>query len=394
MVTPLQFRDKIAEMIGGKGVLLMQAGAILRTLGSPQAPSTAVAAVMRACKDLLKAPLYELLDRHLAEVREEYMLMEGERPDEGDDETTAMAYAEWLAGLNETELASMDGEISGLVGATRLYELVYQHMAIGALVDAVLSAPIADTDRALKALGVTPEDLETLVREATPPVPVAVFGKEEFADLVRAKLDEGEDLLDLDEIVIGIVCATTEDGLVDNIQRLTSDEVIAGLIFTFVNMRSDTSIKDDEALATEIVALASQPKASWHKIVDTGDGLRLEPTKTPSETPTTKPIISSEPVGDPRLTARRTRGRPSAGEPDAVSNAAQAALVALTDFSAATEKGIADALGVSRAQMNNYRHGKNTWHPSEDQAMALQGLMSHYIGGLTEAREAFDLVRL
>ena len=62
------------------------------------------------------------------------------------------------------------------------------------------------------------------------------------------------------------------------------------------------------------------------------------------------------------------------------------------DINAIVKEGdIAAALGVSRPQANNYRHGKTVFDPTEAQIEAILCLFDNVLGKLTKAKSDFEL---
>jgi transcriptional regulator with XRE-family HTH domain len=80
--------------------------------------------------------------------------------------------------------------------------------------------------------------------------------------------------------------------------------------------------------------------------------------------------------------------------PTEVSKAAQRALVALADVTALKEGDVAAALGVSRPQANNYRHGKTLLAPTDDQVKAILDLFDGVLNRLHAERDAFEIAIL
>jgi hypothetical protein len=76
--------------------------------------------------------------------------------------------------------------------------------------------------------------------------------------------------------------------------------------------------------------------------------------------------------------------------PNVRSEAAKTLLRVLCSETAITENALSEQLGISRAHMNNYRHGRATFHPTTDQAAALGAVLSHYHNTIADARELFE----
>lgn len=95
----------------------------------------------------------------------------------------------------------------------------------------------------------------------------------------------------------------------------------------------------------------------------------------------------------PAQTRKRTRA-PSLDRPTPISEAARAVLQALIDHSSLKEAEIAEALGVSRPQANNYRNGKTVWEPSDEQTTKLGGLVALACSRLTEPWNQLEVLGL
>lgn len=70
--------------------------------------------------------------------------------------------------------------------------------------------------------------------------------------------------------------------------------------------------------------------------------------------------------------AKRKRAARSAGEPNPISHAAQELLEAILEHTGVSEAGLAEKLGMSRTQMNNYRTGYTVWRPTPEQTRAMR----------------------
>lgn len=92
--------------------------------------------------------------------------------------------------------------------------------------------------------------------------------------------------------------------------------------------------------------------------------------------------------------APRPRGIRQRSVASPTTEAARAMIEALCEHSGAKEADIAEALGVSRPQINNYRHGKTALEPSEAQVEGLLALARRHAGALTDACGAFEAATL
>ena len=276
MTEAFKFRDRIPALIGGREAVMMDAAeawADVATKGLHQKTKAklAVETILAAIKRRLSAPLKALLEAHVQSVEDEYVLMEGDAPEDGDTSQPAL---DWWHGFYEAQNATLGGEVASLLGVKGVDAWVRSGATVAELVAALLAKPIEDTARALAAVGITEDDIGSLVTAAP-------------------------------------------------------------------------------AAAGEASGEAKEPK-------------------------------------EPRKRAPKIEG------PNGVTTAAQAALVALSD--SVTDGQVAEALGVSRPQVINYRKGATLLAPSPDQLGALTALfdttidrLGKSIGALRAALEVQEL---
>ena len=280
MTEAFKFRDRIPTLVGGREAVMTDAAeawADVATKGLHQKTKAklAVETILTAIKGRLSAPLEALLEAHVQAVEDEYVLMEGDAPEDGDTSQPAL---DWWLGLYEAQNAALSGEVSSLLGVEAVNKWVRSDGTVAELVAALLAKPVEDTARALAMVGITEDDIGSLVTAAP-------------------------------------------------------------------------------ATAGEAPTEAKEPKE----------------TKEP-----------------------RKRAPKVQGGPNGVTTAAQAALVALSD--SVTDGQVAEALGVSRPQVINYRKGATLLAPSPDQLGALTALfdttidrLAHSISTLRTALAMQDL---
>lgn len=92
--------------------------------------------------------------------------------------------------------------------------------------------------------------------------------------------------------------------------------------------------------------------------------------------------------------APKPRGLRQKSVASPTTEAARAMIEALCEHSGAKEADIAEALGVSRPQINNYRHGKTALEPSETQVAGLLTLARKHVSALDLAAQAFEVATL
>src|ERR1700691_4314604 len=145
MVEPLKFRSRVAELAGGHDAILATARDMLATTDrvtkaadASKIPESAVRAhvvgvVFRALKQRLREPLIERLDAHIQAVSEEYMLFEGEPPDD------AHAAIRWRAGLTAAVIESLAGDVETSLESLKMRAMLKEDCSVIALADAILA---------------------------------------------------------------------------------------------------------------------------------------------------------------------------------------------------------------------------------------------------------------
>ena len=391
MPTPLEFRALLPDMAGGRDSVLATARERLQTthkltkagdasnIPLPKVEKHVTDVIVEALRTRLFEPLSELLANHLQSVQDEYELMEGEAPEE------PAAAKEWLHGLWTAHEEALTGEVRYTAGGeAALQALVWSEDFSSIELTQLMLSKIGDVKRAFASMNISPGDIAGLVEVArgAPPAeaPEDGFGLADIADLVRARLAEGADLFELDEAVRTMLSTTDTESFDIAVALLTDDERIAGELFNFTEVRPvDPEADDLDAKA----------------ILEVASAVEAEPEAPPA------PPAASRTVGKGRSPSEnkafvevvtRKAGRPRGGSepvPDERSEAAQEILMAMCEFSGCTEVALAAALGVSRATMNNYRHGKALLQPTTAQAAALGKLLAKYLNGLQNAQETF-----
>jgi hypothetical protein len=370
MVEPLKFRSRVAELAGGHDAILATARDMLtktdrvtKAADASKIPESTVRAhvvgvVFKSLKNRLREPLIELLDTHIQAVSEEYMLFEGEPPDD------AHAAIRWRAGLTAAVIESFTGEVENSMMADKLRGLIQQDCSVIALTDAILAPPIVDIERAMGALKITTEDLDALMAEVRAP-PKPAFTLKDLAALVRARLEEGADLLEMSENVQLILA---QHGGAQGVMNVVApDPELQRKLMAFLDNRPPVT---DNLDAECVMMLATQEVGAIS-------------AEKPQEAP--RPAAPKRAPSGPRKAAQAPPQLASAA-PEAV--AARGALEAICAYSSVTEAALSNELGVSRAQMNNYRHGRTAWHPSPAQRASLEKFLQDNIAGLGEALTA------
>jgi hypothetical protein len=155
----------------------------------------AVETILAAIKDRLRAPLEALLEAHVQAVEDEYVLMEGDGPDDGD---TSDSVLEWWRGLYEAQNIGLSGEVAGVLGVEAVDKWVRRGGEVAELVDALLNAPVKDTARALAVVGITEEDIASLVVGTTSPAAPAAAAAAEKAETPAAPKEPRKRALKID----------------------------------------------------------------------------------------------------------------------------------------------------------------------------------------------------
>ena len=279
MAEPLKFRDAVLARVSPPDVLLVKLEEALKTthqitkagdaskIPLPKVMKHVVDTLSEVVKAEVRPLMIEMFDKHITAVSDEYEM------DEGDSEgLTGEEAAKWWRGMLDAQYESFAGEVRKIVGDEAVRKFVDEDEETEVLVDAILKKPIDDTGAMKIKLGVTPDQIQALVRK------------------VHENWSEAPD--------------------------------------------------NPEPAAPE----AEKPK----------------------------------------------RNIPAKVDASATTAAAQALLEALYSYSGAKDQDLADALGVSRPQINNYRHGRSNLNPDETQAEALLALARKHAGGLLKAVEAFE----
>lgn len=176
MTEPLKFIGKIPAMTGGRETIMLVAHELWRGVPTTEAPTqkerakAAVETILAAIKSLARAPLATLIDKHVQIVEDEFVLMEGDAPDDGD---TSDAALEWWALFYEAQIASLAGDATLMVGAEAVSKWVRGSDETTVLVDLILAKPVEDTAHALTACGIAQGDVAELATLGVEPQPSA-----------------------------------------------------------------------------------------------------------------------------------------------------------------------------------------------------------------------------
>jgi hypothetical protein len=405
MTTSFAFRDKIPSMIGGRAALLAKSREMLvstHRITKASDPSRipvesvrrhVVDTVLAAIVALLREPLKESLRAHFIEVGEEHELFEGAPP-------IGAESGDWMLGLDNRFYQSLEGEVASLIPAIRLSAIIHEGgsaAAVAEIVDELLATPTADVSRALGACGVTASDIEEMAEEIRqPPVsnvvltnegggyptydedplkasivvgePILIMTATGLANIVRRRLADGEDFFDIHEKLVAIF-----GGSDDTARAFVGHPTLAESLCEFTKDAQAVGEGNTEAAwqasADEIMRMATAPRNEARAATAEA----IAPTQTQ--------------VVPEKIPPRRKRG-PVAPEVSPATEAGKAALVALCDHGGIPEQALADLIGVSRAQMNNYRYGRTIWAPDDLQVAALANALTRHITALDAARES------
>ena len=163
-MTPLKFLDRVPAMTGGKAAILARTGE-LQIDGEHKWPvngsrkqhqKSAVDLLLQAIREQLRGPLEKVIDNHLAHLEQEYILLEGEPPEDNDERVT------WDLGLGRETEESL-AEVAQVVGAKDLRDWVYSNAPTSHLVDLLLEKAISDPANAFQRLDIKPGDIDSLI---------------------------------------------------------------------------------------------------------------------------------------------------------------------------------------------------------------------------------------
>lgn len=391
MVESLKFRSRIAELCGGRDVLLREMTERFLTTHritkaadaskiSDESVTAHIETVFTATvRDLVKKPLTDLVVAHLQEVGDEFVLINGDLPE---DET--------LAGLYDDELAvaivsSLNGDVIDMAGYKEVHDLVHAQANVSDLVDLVLAVPIRDFSRAYEAFSLTDRDLEQLKAAARNigalealgalpdpivkvPGPPEDFGFTELAALAHQRLEDGGDIFEVDQLLREILMADSKAVVYDLGGVMTDDDEVLEKLWLFVqDYAGELDIDVDRIM---------------HKAA--------KPPKPPAPPKAPAPQTTDNRTSFQTQKRRSRRKSAAGGEPDAVSEAAQDLLDAILEHTGCSEMKLAEALGVSRGQMNNYRSGRTVWRPDETELSAIRGICETATAAIQDALAAME----
>lgn len=401
---PYSFLDRLPELAGGKEALVQTTRDMLEITHRVSQASDltgipvdsvrkhVVMTLLTAIQDAVRPNLHMELDEQFSEVIQTRELETGE-PD-GDED------AMWWAETGEAIALHLAAAVSGLLPQDDVERLGAENGS-EALTDDLLNALVKKPVDLLSAFQFTPEEIEELVAHARgAPVPPAAEPEEPatapilvegeltmggFVAIVRRLVVDGEDLMELDELVRAAFSADSSENLKVAAAALTSDTAEQAAIYLFVNSRDPDPAADERDADHIIAAAASEPEPE------------LKATKATRTRTANEAILEAEAKAraagaeKTKPPAASRAGRPRGGnEPSAATEAAKDVLVALSNLSGVTEKDLASAIGVSRPQMINYREGKTVWTPTDTQVEVIRALLSRFIDGLEAAKMGLD----
>ena len=173
MTEPLKFLADVPAMTGGKAAIMAAARA-LKADGRLKTPKpgeshaawskAAVGLVVEAIRDQLRAPLEKTFEAHLSRLESEYVLFEGEPPEDPGPEADA-----WNEGLNKTTFESLIGELKDIISAETLQAWIESDAPTSDLIEKILEHAVEDVGNAFDQLGIKPEDVESLITGIAPP---------------------------------------------------------------------------------------------------------------------------------------------------------------------------------------------------------------------------------
>lgn len=205
MTEPLKFLHRIPAWTGGKEAIFAAARqALADGYAKPAADATrkvwqkwAVNLIVHAIKAQLREPLEHAIERHLAAVEEEHILLEGDAPAVEDP-----AFEEWNRLLNEATEKSFQGDMLTIISSQALKSWIYSDKPTSNLVDLLLAMAVQDTGNAFSRLEIKPGDIDSLIPTPLEAVISKTHGSPELdSDAEKLKAlgaDPGPTLADLE----------------------------------------------------------------------------------------------------------------------------------------------------------------------------------------------------
>ena len=342
-----EFRSRIAELTGAPHLITEEVSPLLASTHKITKASDAsripalkvrahvVAVVLDVAKDRLLAALQPLLEAHLEEVGQEHEAFLGECPSgDGEEEQADL----WQKGLLDAIYESLQGDVAAVAGEAELQRLVYGGAPVYELAAAVCMTPVHDEDRALRALGLV-HFVAQKVEEIRKPPAAKVAGA--LASAAEAEYVESM----FDDTAAPSPCLYGSMELCEEPELMVAGDMVCGTCGAV------------KALLTEIPALV--------------------PTQS-------DPIVV---VRQRHLRAGRPEG--TGAVETTCSEAARALLTVLSAHAGVTDNELAEAIGVSRAQLNNYRKAKHVFAPDALQAKRLLSLAEKTLTMVTDAASEF-----
>lgn len=164
-MTPLKIVDHLPSLTGGRDAIMGKArelwvensGARVNASASVRV-RMAVETILRAVKALMREPLAALIDSRVQAVEDEFVLLEGEPPADGDTPDVALC---WWRDLYEEQNALL-AEVAGIVGREAVDCWVRNDAPGAALADLILAKPIDDAANALTLCDIKQADIAEL----------------------------------------------------------------------------------------------------------------------------------------------------------------------------------------------------------------------------------------
>lgn len=354
-----KFRDDIAAMVGAPDALL----AAVRQQMEVEPISTAgdrsrisdelarkwvIDLILEVTKARLLQPLAQRLQRHMVEVSEEYRVLEGDAPPD------AAEHDAWVSGYMDVLGRSLEGEYDSAIGAEAKH--VIDRNATGFTLAQMLTqmTTFANENFALQRLGITHETLKYLMDEARGP---KKFGLGDLADIARHALQAGVDILEVSNAVENALIT----GQFMTPQWQPADD-IAWALTEFVAQRPAPT----DNLEAEWVMQRATASVFENNTIDNNPhvGIKLETVVADSDIYLVGPEATCMVAEDV--------------------TPARAALLALQRYAAIADADLAQRLGITRPKLNNYRSGKTSWEPSQEQIDEMKSVLAEHMAGLTE----------
>ena len=395
---------QITALAGPKAELVQNAMLALQTSNRATQASAKNIPPEKLKEHVVKVLLNEACDKimtnvvtplrtHLDEVKEEFELMEGEAPAIGLIERQG-----WMERFEEHIEQSFAKDVHDLVGVGRMTEAMEQIEDFEEMTKTLAQGMgdnrnFVDPENGMRMLGFSTNDLDSLVK-FTQDIPSAVAEKAEpkpmdfpmfrvkLVGMVRDWITADKDLLDLDLHL-------------DNMSD--SDMVIASGAAYALGLNS-APLAEAIVHAMRNETLTSGP---WKDKVLEEAMQPAQPAEpqdaevlVPVEEPTQEQIAAATAAGEKTAEVEAAKNRKTRTEAVDPSEHQGDLLDEILKNTAFTEQSLSEVLGVSRAQLNNYRKGKTPWTPTDEQNLALRSALSKVGELMTQISEKLEVLAL